>query len=264
MVSRKNLEIIVSPEKKHFFEGNGYVVIEDIVSAAELAEYRRLYDAFLSGEIECGRNRSDLGGHTERKRQDVENVTQIMWPSDFVPGLSNTAYYQRALAVARQLIGNDASFDFDMLIDKEPRTDSATPWHQDAAYWINVEDKRAASAWLALDDAGIQNGCMWYVPGSHRLPLRPHVKAGAGGGALECACGEDEGVPVPLKAGSCAFHHGATLHYSRGNTTDLRRRAYILNYRPQAMIEFERQQGFDHGRTKNDREIRNLDARDGG
>jgi ectoine hydroxylase-related dioxygenase (phytanoyl-CoA dioxygenase family) len=102
---------------------------------------------------------------------------------------------------------------------------------------------------------------MWFVPGSHLKPLRRHHAAGAGGGALECDASESEGVAVPLRAGGCTLHHGHMLHYSRGNATRTRRRAFILNYRPQAMIELERSQGFDHGRQVNVRQVRNVQAR---
>ncbi|MGB2957783.1 MAG: phytanoyl-CoA dioxygenase family protein [Bacteroidota bacterium] len=254
-------DFALGKEEVEFFHLNGYVVVGDLLDAAELQHYRLLYRRFLSGEIDSGRNRSDLGGHASRKQSNVENVTQIMWPSDFVQDLVDRPYHRRALSVARQLIGRDAALDFDMLIDKAPNTHSPTPWHQDAAYWMKLEDTHAVSCWLALDDALLENGCMWYVPGSHRREIRPHRKAGAGGGALECDCSEDEGVAVPVRAGTCIFHHGATLHYSRGNGTANHRRAFILNYRPAVMIARERDQGFDHARTNNDRQIRNEDAR---
>ena len=55
-------------------------------------------------------------------------------------------------------------------------------------------------------------------------------------------------VPMPLRPGSAGLHAGLCLHYSRGNSTDTMRRAYIMNFRPAKMIEAMRAQGFDHGR----------------
>lgn len=153
--------------------------------------------------------------------------------------------HQRSLAIARQLLGADMAMDFDMMIDKPSFSSAATPWHQDEAYWINMPDKRAVSCWIALDDVTIENGCMWFVPCSQLEPLRPHVQTGKGG-ALCCEATETEGLPVEMRAGGCTFHHGRTVHYSRGNSTATRRRAFIINFRPEAMIEFERMQGFDH------------------
>jgi ectoine hydroxylase-related dioxygenase (phytanoyl-CoA dioxygenase family) len=241
-----------------FYKKNGYLVVEDIISAEELQEYRKIYDQFLDGTIESGKNRTDLGvGLGDNKA--VENITQIMWPSDFVPQLLEMTYHKRTLEIARELEGEDLAMDFDMLINKAPRTSTITPWHQDAAYWINLPDKRATSFWLALDQATFDNGCMWYIPGSHLSPLRSHTNAKGKGSALICEASESEGVGIELKAGSCVLHHGATLHYSRGNITSSNRRALIINFRPQEMINLEREKGFDHGRTGNasEREIRN-------
>jgi phytanoyl-CoA hydroxylase len=245
-----------------FFQKNGYLAIDAIISAEEVARYQRIYDAFLNGTIDSGKNRSDLGAGLGQNQQ-TENITQIMWPSDFMPEVLQMTYHLKALSVAKALLGDDMEMDFDMLINKAPHSGTITPWHQDAAYWINLQDKRAVSCWLALDNATIDNGCMWYVPGSHLLPLRTHRNAGAKGGALTCTVEEAEGLPIELKAGSCVFHHGATLHYSRGNVTGSGRRAFIVNFRPKAMIELERSQGFDHGRNggAGNREVRNEDTK---
>lgn len=255
-----NEKIKLSPEQKTFFEKNGYLVIEDIISSFELEVYQIIYDRFLDGTIDTGKNRSDLGIGLGKNKK-VENITQIMWPSDFVPEVLDMTYHQHALALAKRLQGDDMEMDFDMLINKAPNTRTITPWHQDAAYWINMPDKRAVSFWLALDKATLDNGCMWYVPGSQLLPLRPHKSAGGTGSALTCQAAEEEGIGIELKAGSCVLHHGATLHYSRGNSTDYNRRAFIINFRPGEMINMERAQGFDHGRTGNaaERKVRNED-----
>jgi ectoine hydroxylase-related dioxygenase (phytanoyl-CoA dioxygenase family) len=246
--------------RRAFFEENGYVVITDIISDDDLVRYSNIYDGFLNGRIDSGSNRSDLGVGLG-KNEGVENITQIMWPSDFVPEVLNMTYHRRALEIARGLEGADMEMDFDMLINKAPNTGTVTPWHQDAAYWINMPDKRAVSCWLALDEATLDSGCMWYIPGSHLLPLRSHRHAGGSGSALICDASESEGVGIPLKPGSCVLHHGATLHYSRGNTTPNQRRAFIINFRPAKMIAMERASGFDHGRTGNasDRKPRSND-----
>lgn len=243
-----------------FFQQNGYLVVEDILTSIELEQYQQWYDQLLDGTINTAGNRADLGIGLGDNKDLREKITQIMWPSDFAPFLE-MPYHQRALKIAQELMGNDLAMDFDMMINKAPHTNTPTPWHQDAAYWVDMPDKRAVSCWLALDPATVENGCMWYVPGSHLSPLRPHRSA-AKGGALMCDALETEGIHAPLRPGSCVLHHGGTLHYSRGNSTNSNRRALIVNFRPQAMIDLERAQGFDHGRTggASDRKIRNPKA----
>jgi phytanoyl-CoA hydroxylase len=234
--------------QKSTFEKVGYLAIEDLLGRLEIEHYCRVYDRFLSGEIDVGRNRQDLGRKAGSPGA-AENITQIMRPSDFLPSLREEVFHARAQTISRQLLGEDMDFDFDMLIDKPPHRNTPTPWHQDASYWLDMPDKRAVSFWLALDDAQVANGCMWFVPASNKVGLFPHRRAWGGtGAALELAADptQFEPVAVPLKRGSCTLHHGHTLHYAGGNTTDTHRRALIVNYRPRAMIEFERRRGYDH------------------
>lgn len=247
--------LTLTQEQKDHYDQQGFLVVENIITPEEVEVYKAIYEDFLSGRIDVGKNRSDLGaGLGDNKKS--ENITQIMWPSQFVTDLLEMPYHQRALEISRQLMGEDAEMDFDMLIDKAPYSNTSTPAHQDESYWVNLPDKRAASCWLALDEARIDNGCMWFGPASHLQPVRSHRFAGKQGGALTCDFEESEVQPVELKPGSCTFHHGRTLHFSRGNTSPDRRRAFIVNFRPAAMIKLERSLGFDHG--KNDAGNRQL------
>lgn len=249
---------LISKDLINFFEENGYVLVKGLLSNREVKDYIQLYEDFLNNTIDVTEYRSDLGGHaTKDETANKELITQIMVPSRIVPELLNKPLHRKSLKIAQELLGEDMALDFDMLIDKAPQTNTPTPWHQDRAYWISMPDTRATSCWVALDKATIDNGCMWYVPGSHKLPVREHEPAGKGGGALQCQADESEGIAVEIEPGDCIFHHGGTLHYSRGNSTALRRRAFITNFRPQSMIDYERGQGYDH---TGKRQVRDEDA----
>lgn len=232
------------------FNEQGYVVLQNVVPQNCLHVYCAAYDAMTNGDIDTSEFRHDLAGHTDQTRSGVENTGQIMWPSDRVAGLADGPLHGRTLEAARALLGEDIAFDFDMMIWKEGNTKVETPWHQDAAYWPSgMTDTRAVSCWVALDDATIENGCLWMVPGSHHesIALRPHRPASEGSHILMTeAVSKDEGVPIELPAGSCVIWHGRTLHGARGNLTSKPRRAYITNYRPATMVEWERQNGYDH------------------
>lgn len=240
---------MVSEEQKSFFEQEGYLVVENLISKSEVDYYSTLYNSFLDNSIDASRYRSDLSGSDEKK----EKITQIMVPSKLVPELLRKSIHQKSLEIAKALMGEDIELDFDMLINKAPNTNTITPWHQDAAYWINMPDKRAASCWVAIDHAYKENGCMWYTPKSHLSPILPHEQTG-NKGALQCGGTEKNSVFIELQPGSCVFHQGGTLHYSRGNATNNNRRALITNFRPKSMIELERSQGVDH---TGEREVKN-------
>ena len=225
-----------------FFELEGYLPVEDILSVKEMTFYDLTYNGFINNEFDTNELRSDLSGKEDNNK---EYITQIMLPSKIYPDILQHSMHQKGLAIAQELLGEDMILDFDMLINKAPHTNQSTPWHQDAAYWIDMPDKRALSIWFAIDEATLDNGCMWYTPKSHKLPLRKHHQP-IGKGALQCKGSEEESIAVPLKPGSCAIHHGHTLHYSRGNSTSGHRRAFILNFRPKKMVELERAHGIDH------------------
>ncbi len=225
-----------------FFQLEGYLPVENIISVKDMTFYDQTYNGFINNEFDTTDLRSDLSG---KEDNNMEYITQIMLPSKIYPDLLQHSMHQKGLAIAQQLLGEDMILDFDMLINKAPHSNQSTPWHQDAAYWIDMPDKRALSIWFAIDEATLDNGCMWYTPKSHKLPLRKHHQP-VGKGALQCKGSEEESIAVPLKPGSCAIHHGHTLHYSRGNSTSGHRRAFILNFRPEKMVELERSHGIDH------------------
>ena len=230
------------------FEEEGFCTVEGLLDEGEVSRYGDLYTRFMDGTFPVKPGmRGDLGGgHADRA---VEKITQIMWPSDVLTLLHDTPAYSRLLGLMKALFGDEMEFDFDMLINKAPHTNTETPWHQDRAYWPKLPDTRACSCWIAIDESTLENGCMWYVPKSHLGPTLPHKTIG-NNGAL-CCDPQTNGVYVPLKPGSVTLHGGGTLHYSRGNATEGSRRALILNFRPQKMIEMERAAGFDHGRSGN-------------
>ena len=233
-----------------FFELEGYLLVENILSVKEMTFYDQTYNGFINNEFDTNELRSDLSGKEDNNK---EYITQIMLPSKIYPDILQHSMHQKGLTIAQQLLGEDMILDFDMLINKAPHTNQSTPWHQDAAYWIDMPDKRSLSIWFAIDEATLDNGCMWYTPKSHKLPLRKHHQP-IGKGALQCKGSEEESIAVPLKPGSCAIHHGHTLHYSRGNSTSGHRRAFILNFRPKKMVELERAHGIDHSGNRKARD----------
>ena len=233
---------LITKDQKDFFLDQGYLIIEDLISAEEVKYYDKVYNSFLDNSIDTSGLRSDLSGG---QNDTSEKITQIMVPSRLFPELLEKGIHIKTLQIAKELLGEDMELDFDMLINKAPNTNTITPWHQDAAYWIDMPDIRAVSCWTAVDQATMANGCMWYTPGSHKKEILPHTQTG-NKGALKCEGSEEDSICVKLNPGSCVFHHGRTLHYSRGNSTDNNRRALITNFRPAAMIELERSQGYDH------------------
>ena len=236
--------------KKDFLK-KGFAKNNAFISQEEVQKISIIYNSLLTDKKKTAGLRSDLSG--EKNPEAIEKITQIMRPSLIEPSLLKSSTYSIAIKWVKEVLGDDMELDFDMLINKAPHTNTETPWHQDAAYWIEMPDKRAASCWIALDTVFEANGCMWFIPKRENQEVRPH-KALPNKGALFCNTDTKNAVAIPLKSGGCTFHDGFTFHYSKGNTTQSQRRALILNFRPQKMINLEREMGVDH---TGERKIRN-------
>ena len=235
--------------KKYFLQ-NGFSKLTGLIDIESVSKLKIIYNRILNDLENTSHLRSDLSGTGEIGN---EKITQIMRPSLVVPELKNSEAYTNALNYSRHLLGMDMELDFDMLINKRPFTNTPTPWHQDAAYWIDMPDKRSVSCWIALDKAEEDNGCMWFIPRKDKQ-IKKH-KAIIDGGALSCKASIGDANCIELNKGDCTFHDGFTIHYSKGNSTSNNRRALILNFRPKKMIELERSKGMDHlGKKK----IRNM------
>ena len=116
----------------------------------------------------------------------------------------------------------------------------ATCWHQDAPLWPSIEPDTPVSAWIPFDDADIENGCMWMVPGSHKWGNQIE-RLGKEFGHLSTlpeftnvisadSSGEIEARPCPVKRGEVHFHHSLTWHGSPENSSPRRRRAGAIHY----------------------------------
>ena len=129
---------MISYDQLKFFDQEGYLELEKILSKQDIVFYSKTYDAFINNEFDTTDLRSDLSG---KEDNDMEYITQIMLPSKIYPDLLDLSMHQKSLAIAQQLLGQDMILDFDMLINKAPHTNQPTPWHQDAAYWIDMQIK---------------------------------------------------------------------------------------------------------------------------
>ena len=86
------------------------------------------------------------------------------------------------------------------------------------------------TCWMAIDDATLENGCMHYIPGTHKLGLIPHKSLGNSHLSPESDKPFGKEIPAPVRAGGCIFHHLLCLHSSKANTSPNPRRAWALHF----------------------------------
>lgn len=210
-----------------FYREHGYVQLDAVLTAEELDHARKAMDAVLAAR--------EKHMHYAEKDDYGRIFLQMvnLWRVD--PGIKQYTLNPRIAEIARRLLGCDKiRLWHDHALVKMPGDSRATPWHQDLPYWPMNEDGTSLSCWMALDDVDETNGCMSFVPGSHKLgrlepisltdPQDIFSLPEAAGVALAQA------RPMVMKAGSCTFHDGRTFHYAGANNSGRPRRAMVTIY----------------------------------
>lgn len=151
------------------------------------------------------------------------------------PGFHDILWNPAFAMASSQLLGNKAvRFWHDQLFCKPANHGGVVAWHQDYSYWTRTSPLQHLTCWVGLDDATTENGCMYYVPGSHRWGLldKPEL-AGDMEGLMEFLTEEQKEqfkpIPIELKKGYGTFHHPLLVHGSYENRSNRQRRAFVLN-----------------------------------
>ncbi|NIA26414.1 MAG: phytanoyl-CoA dioxygenase family protein [Desulfobulbaceae bacterium] len=138
------------------------------------------------------------------------------------------------LAEASRRLGiNNPAIIQSMYIFKPPRIGGEVVCHQDSTY-IYTEPKSCVGFWFALEDASTENGCMYFIPGQHKEPLKSRNRR-IGEFSLETEVLDDTPWPehlkeaAPARAGSVAIFDGRTPHLSGPNLSEKSRHAYTLH-----------------------------------
>jgi ectoine hydroxylase-related dioxygenase (phytanoyl-CoA dioxygenase family) len=150
------------------------------------------------------------------------------------PAFHDLLWNLAVLIPASQLLRGAVRFWHDQLFVKPPQQGGVVAWHQDYSYWTRTQPMAHLSCWIGLDDSTIKNGCVHYVPGSHRWNLLPITGLANEMTAIRSVLNEEQDeqfkpVPIELKAGECSFHHPLMVHGSFENRSDRPRRGAVIN-----------------------------------
>jgi Phytanoyl-CoA dioxygenase (PhyH) len=159
-------------------------------------------------------------------------LPQLLDPRNFAPELVKTEFFHNAEQLAKRLLGPRARFVADHAMLKPAWDGAETPWHQDDAFRPGDVDCTEVSIWMPLQPVDEENGCLAFIPGSHKWDVLPHRWLSGDGRihALECHSGFDpaRATLCPLPAGGCTVHTNRTLHWAGPNRSDAPRLAYVL------------------------------------
>jgi hypothetical protein len=209
------------------YHERGYVVPHYKLPPDVLREMRSEYDRLLSDNADIA---SDimLGAHMDRPgAQGVKG--SVKW--------LELARRPEILDMAEQLIGPDMILWGTTIFGKPAKSGKETPWHQDGDYYP-IRPLETLSVWIALDDATPENGCMQFIPGSHKARrIFGHHWEENDELTINLVCDrenfdESQAEDLILEAGQISFHDVYMIHKSGPNRTDQRRAAFIVRIMP--------------------------------
>jgi Protein involved in biosynthesis of mitomycin antibiotics/polyketide fumonisin len=219
------------------YRNNGFLIIEDFLTPGELEEWRAALDQSL--KIRKGNKLPDrasvYGKGDDADKSYYDNVFDQLinlWQDN--ESMRRIMLDERLGKMAATLSGAEGiRIWHDQALIKKPWA-NPTSWHLDTPYW-SFTDRRALSIWVALDDATLMNGCLFFIPGSHLKTTFENPGIGKNMGAIFDYYPEFKNaasVPAVMKAGSCSFHCGLTIHGAHANMTPGYRRAMTCAYMP--------------------------------
>jgi ectoine hydroxylase-related dioxygenase (phytanoyl-CoA dioxygenase family) len=219
---------MISARDVGFYRDNGYLVVEDVLDRATLAQVRESVAEILDGA-------QGVTAHTPvydlepSHRPEAPRVRRIKTPHVHFPLFNDLARYPRMVEILKALLGPGVRLYGSKINMKAPRYGSPVEWHQDWAFYPHTNDDVLAVG-IMLDDCTVENGAMLVLPGTHKGPVYDHHAGGYFCGAIDPSTAElDWGAAVPVtgRAGAMSFHHVRLVHGSAQNLSD-RPRALLL------------------------------------
>ena len=202
------------------YADQGFLTRVDLFSESEIGHYRACFDEIQARE---GREKCQIG--LQARHLDEEFIWQM-------------ATDPRIIDAIEELMGPDIMLLSTHFFCKypDPEAKKFVAWHQDVTYW-GLQPPEAHTAWVAVDDADAENGCMRVIPGSHKTGIATHGESERAGNLLSVnqeipdeLVDTSQAFDLELKAGQISIHDGQLFHASNPNTSDRRRCGLTLRY----------------------------------
>lgn len=237
------MKYLLTEEKINYYQENGFVVIEDFLSQEELEDWRsKIMSAIRERAGKKMPGKDIKVGEDDGINEDTEYFGKVfdqlinLWQTD--EEVRKLMMDERIGRMAADLAGVDGiRIWHDQALFKRPWA-NPTAWHLDTPFW-SFSDRKALSIWIALDDATLENGCLYFMPGSFHSTTFENVSIGKNmDGIFQVypQFANIASVAAPMKAGSCSFHNGLTVHGAGANMTKGFRRAMTCAYMPDGNV----------------------------
>ncbi len=227
----KNAEI--TQDNINFYKGHGYLVANSLLTADEIAELKKETACIFRGSRGYVDGMIDVADVSDE--EVLKKYVAIHFPHKISPVIMGYLSHKGITNVLSKIVSPNVKCMQSMLFVKAPGK-AGQAWHQDE-YYIPTRDKSLVGAWIAIDDATIDNGCLWIIPGSNkpgyimkRVPNESKEYADVDTIDVSDFASE-EIIPIEVESGSVVFFNGYTLHSSLKNkTADCFRMALVNHY----------------------------------
>lgn len=233
MTSALDILSIEETEYSKFFKENGFLVVPDAYSPEEIAALHAETVRLCRGEA------GDIEGvipasPDETDDEVIRRYLCIHFPHKLSQPMYDTLKHPKTVEVLKQIIGPNVKAMQSMLFIKASGKPGQA-WHQDE-YFIPTRDRSLTGAWIAMDNATTENGCLWVIPGSHKrgiiYPQQAHNdrRFDCTGEAYRFPYSDEDAIPVEVKSGSIVFFNGYLLHRSLPNRATGGYRRALVNH----------------------------------
>lgn len=214
-----------------FYKEYGYLIAPSFLVKEEIEELKKETTAIFRGERGYVEGMLPVEPN-ESDSEVLKKYVAIHFPHKISQVIHGFLFQQRIVDVLVKIVSPNVKCMQSMLFVKGPGK-AGQAWHQDEFY-IPTRDKSLIGAWIAIDDATVDNGCLWIIPGRpgwmmKRVPNGSNEYADVD--TIDVAAFKGEAIPVEVNSGSVVFFNGYTLHSSQRNkTTDCFRTALVNHY----------------------------------
>lgn len=225
-------DFFLSAEQIAFFHENGYLAGIKILDEIQIEILRGELDELMKPEQAA--NPFFYEYHTNESAEKDKVLFHALGAWRVSPGFHDILWHWRMLAPASQILGGAVRFWHDQLFVKPASSGGVVAWHQDYSYWTRTVPVNHLTCWIGLDDSTRENGCVHYVPRSHKWNLLPRGTLANDMNAIFDDLTEEQKrdfkpVAIELKQGEASFHHPLTVHGSFENSSRNPRRAVVVN-----------------------------------
>jgi phytanoyl-CoA hydroxylase len=224
---------MITNEQANFYQENGYLLVENVFNSEEVNVMRDAIDRMLHRATEQKKDHNrqwqgDFLPNEEVRKLVLKGAHGVQFND---AAFSKAIIHPNMVSILQQLIGPNVQLHHTKMLVKPPAKGATFPMHQDYPYLPHTKHTVMAGS-IHLDDADEENGCIYVIPGTHKLGPLPTQAGGLYLDHREYPI--EAGIACPAKSGDVLFFNYLTIHGSKPNLSDRYRRNVLIQYRDPA------------------------------